>query len=343
MNQDTKLLCAMDLHSNNAYTGIINLNGKRLFDKRLPNDLNIILPALAPFQQQIQRIAVESTYNWYWLADGLQDAGYEVVLANPSAMQQYKGLKHADDRSDTFWIAEMMRLDILPTGHIYDKAKRPLRDLLRRRLWMVQQRTRHILSLISLFTRHSGKSISAASCYTLGEDDFSRCFSHEHTRLEARMLQSNIITFRQHIRDIEKVIRAHFKIDPRFEILRSTPGIGLTLAATIGLEAGEMSRFKSAGNYASYCRTVKSNWSSNHKQKGKGNVKNGNKYLSWAYVEAANFAARFDPQIGKYMQRKTARKNRCVATKSIAAKLAKANFYMLKEQKEYNGTLAFGS
>jgi transposase len=97
-----------------------------------------VLQALKPFKKRLEKIAVESTYNWYWLVDGLQDHGYPVVLANPAAMQQYDGLKHADDKSDGFFLAEMLRLNILPTGHICDRAVRPVRDLLRRRMgWCI--------------------------------------------------------------------------------------------------------------------------------------------------------------------------------------------------------------
>ena len=92
--------------------------------RRVGNDLGHALQSLSPYQGQIDTLAVESTYNWYWLVDGLQAAGYRLKLANPSAMQQYQGLKHRDDRSDARWLAEMLRLGILPTGYIYPEAQR---------------------------------------------------------------------------------------------------------------------------------------------------------------------------------------------------------------------------
>jgi hypothetical protein len=64
----------------------------------------------------------ESTFNWYWLVDGLMDLGYRVHLANPAAIQQYSGLKYTDDDSDALWLAEMLRLGILREGYIYPKA-----------------------------------------------------------------------------------------------------------------------------------------------------------------------------------------------------------------------------
>ena len=137
----------IDLHSSNSFIGVIDGQDRRLYRKRLPNDLDTILSALAPFKKDLVGVVVESTFNWYWLVDGLMDHGYKVHLANPSAIKQYEGLKHTDDDWDSFWLAHMRRLNILPEGYIYPKEQRPVRDLLRRRLLFVKQRTAHILRL----------------------------------------------------------------------------------------------------------------------------------------------------------------------------------------------------
>ena len=112
------LYTGIDLHSNNGFCGILNMEGRRVFQKKMPNDLPRVLATLQPFQKEIKAITIESTYNWYWLVDGLMDAGYQVHLANPAAISQYSGLKHADDKSDAFFLAELLRLHILPTGYI---------------------------------------------------------------------------------------------------------------------------------------------------------------------------------------------------------------------------------
>ena len=119
-----KLYAGIDLHSSNNYIGIINEEDQRLYQKRLPNQLEYILPALEPFKKELEGVVVESTYNWYWLVDGLQDRGYKVHLANPSAIKQYEGMKHTDDKWDSFWLAHMKRLNILPEGYIYPREER---------------------------------------------------------------------------------------------------------------------------------------------------------------------------------------------------------------------------
>ena len=96
------------------------------------------------------------------------------------------------------------------------------------------------------------------------------------------------------------------------------------------------------GDYASYCRCVGSQKTSNGKQKGKGNTKNGNRYLAWAYVEAANFAVRYCPQIKRYYQRKRAKTNGIVAIKTVAHKLARACYHILRDQVPFDVDKAFG-
>src|SRR4051794_8523792 len=120
-----KLMAGVDLHSNKNVVGLMDEGGERGGDRKLDCELPKILEYLAPYKQRIKQVAVESTYNWYWLVDGLQAAGYSVVLANPAGMEQYSGIKHVDDRNDAFFLAELLRLKILPTGYVYDAQLRP--------------------------------------------------------------------------------------------------------------------------------------------------------------------------------------------------------------------------
>src|SRR5437660_11690054 len=155
-----KVVAGIDLHSNNVVIGIMDMDGKRVASKKLECNLKEIVAFLAPFRTRLEQVAVESTYNWYWLVDGLQALKYPVVLANPAGMQQYRGIKHADDTNDAFFLAELLRLKILPTGHIYDAQLRPVRDLLRRRMTLVHQRTALMLSFKSLYTRTTGQEMT---------------------------------------------------------------------------------------------------------------------------------------------------------------------------------------
>ncbi len=136
-----KVIAGLDLHSNNVMIGLINQDGQRLAHRKVGCQLSEVVGFLQPWKEQLQSLAVESTFNWYWLVDGLSQLGYPIQLANPARIEQYSGLKHADDEDDAYHLAELQRLKILPTAHIYDRQLRPVRDLLRRRVNLVHQRT----------------------------------------------------------------------------------------------------------------------------------------------------------------------------------------------------------
>ena len=331
-----KSYAGIDLHSSNNYVGIIDENDRRLYQKRLPNQLGSILQALEPFKGSLQGVVVESTYNWYWLVDGLQEEGYKVHLANPSAIKRYEGLKHTDDKWDSFWLAHMKRLSILPEGYIYPKGERPVRDILRRRLLLVRHRTSHILSLQSAITRNLGYRISSRDIKRLEVSDADQLFEDPFLVLGARSSISTIRFLRKRIKEIEKAAKSHVTLKPEFEYLLTMPGIGDILGLTIMLEVGDISRFPTVGRYASYCRCVKSERLSNRKKKGEGNRKNGNKYLAWAYVEAANFANRFYPEVQRFYQSKKAKRNGIVAIKALSNKLARASYYVMRDQVPYD-------
>jgi transposase len=167
------LYAGCDLHGNNNLIGVIDEEGRRVFKKKLSNDLGVVRDALKPFQEELVGIAVESTYNWYWMVDGLMETGYKVHLANPSAIQQYSGLKHSDDQHDAFWLAEMLRLGILPEGYIYPKQERPMRDLLRKRGHLVRLRTSLIISLQNILSRNLGRKVNVNDVKAVKEDRVS--------------------------------------------------------------------------------------------------------------------------------------------------------------------------
>ena len=155
------LYCGIDLHANNSVISVLDDEDQVHYEKRLPNDLAVIKDSLQPYRNELAACVVESTYNWYWLVDGLMDAGYDVRLAHTGAITQYAGIKHTNDESDARHLAHLLRLGILPEGHIMPKAQRAVRDLLRRRMLLVHQRTLHHLSLQSLIVRHTGERLSA--------------------------------------------------------------------------------------------------------------------------------------------------------------------------------------
>jgi len=295
-----------------------------------------VLQFLKPWKSRFQSLAVESTYNWYWLVDGLRARSYPVVLANPAQIEQYSGLKHADDKSDAYFLAELQRLDILPTGYIYDPELRPVRDLLRRRLSLVHQRTALLLSFKSLYQRTTGQALSLSRLKGMAVAEAKTLYDHPANGLIATVQKEHIEQLDQSIGRIEKAVLQSARELPCYQRLHTLPGIGRILGMTITMEVGDIKRFKAQGNLASYCRTVDSQRLSNGKKKGDNNGKCGNKYLAWAFVEAANFAKRYDEQCRKWFDRKAARTSTVLATKALACKLAKAAWHVMTDDTDYD-------
>ncbi len=330
--------CGIDLHSNNHVVIVIDEEDKRVFEKRLNNDLAQTLEVLSPFRDTLQGIAVESTFNWYWLVDGLQEQGYNLQLVNTAAVKQYDGLKYSDDHHDAFHLAHLMRLGILPTGYIYPKEQRAIRDLLRRRMSLVRMASTQLISVQSQIWRSTGIRIKSGE---LRKSDFiaPQVDGYTHQAIHAGL--SVYQSIQHEINALEESALQAVKLTDAFKILQTITGIGKVLGLTIMLETGDISRFAGAGNFASYCRCVDSKRTSNGKNKGQGNAKAGNKYLSWAYSEAAHFAVRFEPLAQRFYERKKARTNGIIAIRAVARKLARATWMMLKHQEPYDARLMF--
>lgn len=336
------LYCGVDLHSTNSYLAVLDEQLQTVFGRRVPNRLDAVLEALEPFREQLQAIAVESTFNWYWLVDGLMEAGYRVQLVNTSAVRQYEGLKYVDDRHDARWLARLLHLGILPTGYIYPREQRPLRDLLRRRAFLVRQRTSNLLSIKNLFSRNTGAQVKTNELKGLSAEKVADQVADPHLALAITSSLAIVRSLNEEIARIEKVVLQEAKPRPEFKLLESIPGVGVTLALTILLETGSITRFADAGHFCSYCRCVPSQHLSNGKVKGAGNVRNGNPYLSWAFMEAAHFAIRFEPLAKRFYERKRVRTNELVALRTISHKLARASFYILRDQVPFRSEQAFG-
>jgi transposase len=328
-----RLYAAFDLHSSSSYLAVIDGKGKQLFKRKMHNDPDNMLETLEVFKKDIKGIAVESTYNWYWLVDTLMDEGYKVHLANPAAIQKYSGIKHSSDKHDAFWLAEMLRHGILPEGYIYPKKLRPARDLLRKRGHLVKLRTSLILSLQNIIARNCSFSVRTNDIKKLKEDIVTPLLEEDEDLFLSGTVSKHSIDFMTgQIRKIEKVVEKKVRLKKQYKNLLTMPGVGKIIALTIMLETGSIGRFNKVGNYASYCRKVSSKWTSNDKAKGKGNKKNGNRYLAWAYSEASQFARRYNDASRRYYNRKLNKTNAMVARSALSHKLTRAAYYIMRDQ-----------
>jgi transposase len=325
----------IDLHSNNSVVVVSDESDQVVYRRRHANDLKEILGVLEPYRAELVGVVVESTYNWYWLVDGLMAAGYIVHLANTTAIKKYDGLKYSGDDADAAYLAKLLRLGLLPEGYIYPRETRGARDLCRKRLQLVQCRTAQILSIENILSNQTGGRMTSAQVQRLTPEQIEALGFAPDVTLALQANAAIMMALQQQILVLEERLKERVQLNADFALLKSVPGIGQVLATTIMLETGTVARFAQVGNFSSYCRCVQSLRISNGKKKGEGNTKNGNRYLAWAFVEAAHFALRNCPQAKRFYERKKCQRNAVVATKALAHKLARACYHILREHKPF--------
>jgi len=334
--------CGIDLHSNNSVVIVSDDEDRIVLQRRLTNDLGQIRGVLEPYREELVGVVVESTYNWYWVVDGLMDAGYRVHLAHPSAIRKYEGLKHSGDVADAAYLAQLLRLGLLAEGYIYPREQRGVRDLARKRMQLVRYRTAQILAIENILIRQTGARMKGEAVKRLTAEQVDTLALAPDVALAMEANRAVSQALGQQIEALERRLKERVSLRPEYRLLQSVPGIGEILATTIMLETGCIDRFAQVGNFSSYCRCVDSLRESNGRKKGEGNAKNGNKYLAWAFIEAANFALRCCPQAKSFYERKKSKANRVLALKALAHKLARACYYILRNQEPFDVSRCFG-
>jgi transposase len=242
---------------------------------------------------------------------------------------------------DAFHLAELQRLNILPKAHVYDPQLRPVRDLLRRRTKLVHQRTALVLSFKSLYARMTGKALDLSQVKKMEPKEAPKLYEHPAHQLIAQVQAEHIQALDKSISRIEKAVLACAREIPLYEKLLTIPGVGKILGMTITMEVGDIKRFKTDGDFASYCRMVDAQRLSNGKCKADNNQKCGNEYLSWAFVEAANFARRYCEHCRRWYDRKAAKTSKVLATKALGCKLAKAAWHVMARKSNYDENRMF--
>ena len=200
-----------------------------------------------------------------------------------------------------------------------------------------------VISLENIICRNVGRKVSANDVKRLGEDRVTPYLEGQEDLALAGQVSKNTVDFlSEQIQEIEKAVLKRVRLKKSYRLLLTIPGVGKILALVIMLETGPISRFAAVGDYGSYCRKVPSQWTSNEKKKGSGNRKSGNRYLAWAYAEASEFARRYYPEPRAYYQRKMQKTNAAVAHSALAHKLARAAYYIMRDQVPFRMEKSFG-
>lgn len=339
--------CGIDLHARRSQICVVDADGNKVFErKRVPNDLEEILGHLQPFREGL-KIVVESTFNWYWLVDGLQDAGCDVTLAHTFGLFVITKAKVKTDRRDAYRLARLLRAGEIHAAYIYPKETRPIRDLVRQRTRVVSFRAREYANTRMRLYQHGILDHTRNSARSIDEVELAAFFSHPATCDLVRQERQRIQLYDTQIADLEARIVDYAKACPDHGRLRGVPGLGKALAAIVFFETGDISRFASHKNYCSYCRLVAGCCESDGKGKNPRGRKQGNPHLKSAYTQAAQHARRYCPVIRRRYDREVAkhpgRGSKLIATNIIGHKLAIAVFNILAKGVEYDEHLIFGN
>lgn len=340
-----KYACGIDMGARKSQLCIIDGEHSILVEKNVPNDLATVVELLEPYREDIE-IVVESTFNWYWLVDGLQDAGFKVHLAHTLGLYMITKAKVKTDRRDAFTLARLLMSGMIPEAHIYPKETRPTRDLLRRRLWVVRLRSAEYTSVQQLLLREGLVEQAGQEVPGILEEDLEEWLKHRFVLLNAKQELERIRLYTSQIRKLEKEIFQVTQDRSDYQALEEVPGLGKVLGMTVLYEVGDIARFRDAREFSSYCRLVPGTAdSSGSSRRGRGSHQ-GNAYLKWAFGLAAVSAVRYYPTIRKcferHLRRHRGRARKFIAYGVIAHKLALVVYHILRHKVHYQEELLFG-
>lgn len=359
-----------DLHQDNVVVHVCrnefsngSIRSKTILSKKFsivgPEAIAAYFKALEPYCfNQPHTAIVESTYNWYWMADGFESRGWNLRLADPSTVSR-ANIKYADDYTDAAYLVECLHTGSLRTTWVMPKDDRAIRDLARYRMTLVEDRARLKTIIVNMITNHLSikltsdklireidKSVETAiesPSEEVAQQVLATYFDHRLVRIKVGSLLNRIRFLATEIGQLDQELLSLLKPNLYSKSLQTIKGCGFVTSMIIALEIGEIERFNTHKDFVSYCRLAPTSKLSNGKSKGVGNAKNGNAYLSWAFTELANLVVRFNPEAKRYYDRLFNRSRlRVKAIRSVAAKMARAIFMMLKHGETFDLKRCFG-
>jgi transposase len=292
-------------------------------------------------------VAVEASGNWYWIVNEIEQAGMQPRLVHPRKAKLMMGLINKTDKLDAQGLNRLQRNGTLPTVWIPPGPLRDLRELTRTRLVLVAERTRLKNRISATLAKYGTPASECSDRYGArgrAELEKHRESLPEQTRWVSGQLLARLDFVNGQVREIEERLKKLVQVSEAMQWLLTLPGIGVILAATIALEIGEVSRFPSAPHLASYAGTTPRVQASGGKVRY-GSLRNDvNRYLKWAFVEAANSVAvnhRRCPHrhVSRLYQRVRTRKGHPKAVGAVARHLAEAAFHVLRKKQMYRDPL----
>ena len=336
-NSQHQFYCGIDLHARTMYLCIVNQDGDILLHKNILCEPELFKNEISPFQSDIV-VGVECVFTWYWLADLCEELHIEFILGHALYMKAIHGGKTKNDKIDSKKIALLMKSGMFPMSYVYPKEMRSIRDLLRRRMYLVRHKAEMLAHIQNTNWQYNLPKIEHNLCYRANKQHLSERFEDFGAK---RIIESDIavIAYLDKLiklieKDVQKATKSFDSIS--FHFLRTIPGFGKILTLTILLEIHDINRFPRVQNFVSYSRLIKCPRESAGKKYDTQGNKIGNSHLKWAFGEAAVHFLRLNPEGREYHAKLTKRYGRARAMSILAHKLGRTVYFILKNKEPFS-------
>lgn len=320
----------IDLHRKRSQVAVLDEHGGEVLSHRIVNDPQTFLELLEGIEGE-SKIALEATYGWEWLADVLEDAGYELHLAHPLRTKAIASARVKTDAVDARTLAHLLRTDLLPEAYIAPRELRDLRDLLRHRVALTRMRSALKQRVGAILAKH-GIARPYSNLFGPGGMNFlAELELREGPRRRLDSLLSLIADFDREIDQTSREIDQRAKADPYVEVLCQIRGIGRYIAMLVIAEVGDISRFASARHLCAWAGLTPTVRSSDGKARLGHITGQGSPALRWALVEAAQHSGRGGGPLRDAYERISKRRGKSVAKVAIARKILTLCFYGLRD------------
>jgi len=325
----------VDCHKRLSYVTALNEEGQVVFKGTLSNTRK-------DFEYLIQKLGkeckavLETTYNWGVVFDLLDELGIETKLAHAQKLRAIAETQIKNDEKDSKILAHLLRTNLIPEVYIPPKETRWNRNILRERMFIVKTRTAMKNRIHQLLVRNHINDDVYTDMFGKAGRKFIDNIDIQDT--EEQLLRKELETL-DHLDDdrkyYEKLLKKETKDNNYIELLKSIPGVGEVISRMIALEIDTISRFPNHRKFASYCGVVPSEYSSSDKTYRGPIIKNANKYLKWAFVEASWKAINCSPYFKQIYLNIKSRRGGNKAIVGVARHMAEIVYRMLKENRPY--------
>ena len=337
--------CGVDLHARKMYVTVVDQAGTTREQRNLDAGPEPFLALLRPYREGLV-VGCECMFAWYWLADLCRRERIDFVLGHALYMKAVHGGKTKNDRIDSEKIARLLRGGMFPQAYVYPAEMRATRDLLRRRAQLVRLRGEAIAHIENTTSQYNLPAIDRKLRFAANREGIAEQFVDPAAR---RMIESDLSLaghLDEQIRGVELDLVHHARVDDpqAFQRLQTIPGVGKVLALILLYEIHDVARFADVRNFVSYCRLVRPKHESNGKATSAAKKKKiGNAPLRWALGEAACLMIREVPRAKTLVARLEKKHGKPKALSILAAKLARAVYWMLKRKEAFDVNKCFKS